>query len=156
MAKKSPAKATTKKKQPAILSGGNPQIAKGDGPAPVKAYIAAIPDPWKKDIVRTLDALITETIPGCRKAVRWNTPFYGAPLGQGDETWFLSMHCVTKYIKVGFFSGASLDPMPPVESKMKNVRYLHIHQGDWGKKVDPAQVASWIRQAARLPGFDCF
>ena len=131
--------------KPVLLSGGNPQIAKGDGDAPVQAYIAAMPG-WKRDVGRRLDALIVRTVPGVRKAVKWNSPFYGVE-GQG---WFLGVHCFTKYIKVAFFRGASLHPVPPGESKQKEVRYLDIHGDD---QLDEAQVASWIRQAASIPGW---
>ena len=133
---------------PVLLSGGNPQIAKADGDAPVQAYIAAMPG-WKGDVGRRLDALIVRTVPGVRKAVRWNTPFYGVE-GRG---WFLGFHCITKYVKVAFFRGASLHPVPPVESKQKDVRYFHIHEGD---EIDEELVAGWIRQASGLPGDDCF
>ena len=129
-------------------SGGNPQIAKADGDAPVQAYIAAMPG-WKRDVGRRLDALIVRTVPNVRKAVRWNTPFYGIE-GQG---WFLGFHCITKYVKVAFFRGASLRPLPPVESKQKDVRYLHIHEDD---QLDEELVASWIRQASELPGEPLF
>ena len=120
-------KAATKRPaaKPALLSGGNPQIAKGDGDAPVQAYIAAMPG-WKRDVGRRLDALIVRTVPGVRKAVKWNSPFYGVE----DQGWFLSFHCFTKYIKVTFFRGTSLRPLPPGESKHKEVRYLDIHEGD--------------------------
>lgn len=128
-----------------MLSGGNPQIAKADGEAPVQAYIDAMPG-WKRDLGKRLDDLITRTVPNVRKAVKWNSPFYGVE-GQG---WFLSFHCFTKYIKASFFRGASLRPVPPVESKDKNVRYFHIHDGD---DLDEAQLASWIKQAAALPGW---
>ena len=127
-----------------LLSGGNPQIAKGDGDAPVQAYIAAVPG-WKRDVARRLDALITRTLPRVRKAVRWNSPFYAA----GDDGWFLSFHCFAKYVKVGFFRGASLRPVPPVASKHDDVRYLHIHEVD---AIDDKQFADWIKQASRLPG----
>ena len=127
-----------------LLSGGNPQIAKADGDAPVQAYIAAMPG-WKRDVGRRLDALIVRTVPGVRKAVRWNTPFYGIE-GQG---WFLGFHCITKYVKVAFFRGTSLRPLPPGESKQKDVRYLDIYEDD---QLDEKLVASWIRQAAELPG----
>jgi hypothetical protein len=138
---------TSKKsaKKPTLLSGGNPQIAKGDGDAPVQAYIAAMPD-WKSDVGRRLDALISRTVPGVRKAVKWNSPFYGLK-GQG---WFLSFHVFTNYVKVGFFRGASLRPLPPGESKQKEVRYLDIHDHD---QLDESQLATWIRQAAALPGW---
>jgi hypothetical protein len=132
-------------KKPTVLAGGNPQIAKADGDAPVQAYIAAMPG-WKRDVGRRLDALIVRTVPDVRKAVRWNSPFYGIE-GQG---WFLSFHCFTKYVKVTFFRGASLRPVPPVESKHEDVRHLHIHEDD---RLDEAQLAAWIRQAAALPGW---
>ncbi|HEX5753899.1 MAG TPA: DUF1801 domain-containing protein [Archangium sp.] len=131
--------------KPTLLAGGNPQIAKADGDAPVQAYIAAMPG-WKSDAGRRLDALITRTVPGVRKAVKWNSPFYGVE-GQG---WFLSFHTFTKYIKVTFFRGASLRPVPPGESKQKEVRYLDIHEDD---PLDEARLAKWIRQAAALPGW---
>jgi len=151
-----PGKASAKSKKvakkaaakPVLLSGGNPQIAKGDGDAPVQAYIAAMPG-WKRDVGRRIDALIARTVPGVRKAVKWNTPFYGIE-GQG---WFLGFHCITKYVKVAFLRGASLRPLPPVESRQKNVRYFHIHEHD---ALDEALVASWIRQASKLPGEKLF
>jgi hypothetical protein len=130
--------------QPVLLAGGNPQIAKGYGDAPVQAYIAAMPG-WKSDVGRRLDALIVRTVPGVRKAVKWNSPFYGIE-GQG---WFLSFHCFTKYVKVTFFRGASLRPLPPGESKHKDVRYLDIREDD---QLDEAQFASWVKQASQLPG----
>ena len=130
--------------KPKLLSGGNPQIAKAEGDAPVQAYIAAMPG-WKREVGRRLDALIVRTVPGVRKAVKWNSPFYGIE-GQG---WFLSFHCFTKYVKVTFFRGASLNPLPPVGSKDPNTRYVHIHEGE---TVDEAQLADWIRQAAAQPG----
>ena len=134
--------------RPALLAGGNPQIAKADGDAPVQAYIAAMPG-WKSDVGRRLDALIERTVPGVRKGVKWNSPFYGVE-GPGQENgWFLSYHCFTKYIKVTFFRGASLRPVPPGESKHKDVRYLDIHEHD---RLDEAQLAAWIKQASRLPG----
>src|SRR5687767_4921718 len=111
--------------KPKLLSGGNPQIPKADGDAPVQAYIAAMPG-WKRDVGRRLDALIVGTVPHVRKAVRWNSPFYGLD-GQG---WFLGIHCITRYIKIAFFKGTSLRPVPPVESKHKEVRYFHIHEND--------------------------
>ena len=133
-------------KQPRLLSGGNPQIAKGEGDAPVQAYIAAMPG-WKREVVRRLDALVTRTVPHVVKAVKWNSPFYRAP---GAGGWFLSFHCFTSYVKVTFFDGASLRPLPPGESKQKSVRYLDIREGD---EIDEAQLTSWIRQAADLPGW---
>jgi len=135
-------------KKPKLLSGGNPQVAKADGDGPVQAYIEAMPG-WKRDVGRRLDALIGRTVPNVRKAVRWNQPFYGIE-GRG---WFLSCHCITKYVKVAFFSGASLRPLPPVESKQKGVRYFHFYEND---PFDEALVAKWIRQASELPGADCF
>lgn len=182
---------------PRLLSGDNPQIAKADGEAPVQAYIAAMSGGgagWKRDIGRRLDDLITRTVPGVRKAVRWNSPFYGAPeaslapASQSDIRssargrrqpsqasgvsartqqavqaargtsavqavpmgWFLSFHCFTKYVKVAFFRGASLRPLPPGESKEKDVRYLDIREGEW---PGDALLASWIAQAARQPGW---
>lgn len=130
---------------PVLLSGGNPQIAKADGDAPVQAYIAAMPG-WKQDAVRRLDALIGRTVPGVSKAVKWNSPLYGIE-GQG---WFLSLHCYTKYLKVAFFRGASLHPVPPVESKDPGTRYFHIHEND---PFDEEQLARWVRQASELPGW---
>src|ERR687893_2336857 len=134
-----------RKGKPVLLAGGNPQIAKADGDAPVQAYIAAMPG-WKRDVGRRLDALITRTVPGVRKAVKYNSPLYGVE-GQG---WFLGVHCFTKYVKVAFFLGASLRPIPPGESKQKDVRYLDIYEDDWGNKLDEELVASWIRQASEL------
>ena len=153
---KSPSKARAKAKQSAskakpvkLLSGGNPQIAKADGDAPVQAYIAAMPG-WKRDVGRRLDALIVRTVPNVRKAVKWNTPFYGLEGPDGKPAWFLSFHCFAKYVKVGFFRGASLRPVPPGESKQKDVRYLDIHEND---PLDEAQFAAWVKQAAALPGW---
>jgi len=134
--------------KPVLLSGGNPQIAKADGDAAVQAYIAAMPG-WKRDVGRRLDALVVRTVPNVRKAVRWNSPFYGIE-GRG---WFLDLHCLTKYVKVAFFRGTSLRPVPPVESKLKDVRYLHVREGD---PFDEDLLASWIRQASKLPGAECF
>jgi hypothetical protein len=128
-----------------LLSGGNPQIAKGEGDAPVQAYIAAMPG-WKRDVGRRLDALIVRCVPNVRKAVKWNSPFYGIE-GRG---WFLSFHVFTRYVKVTFFRGTSLRPVPPGESKHQNVRYLDIHEND---QLDDAQLARWIRQASKLPGW---
>ena len=130
--------------KPKLLSGGNP-IAKGYGEAPVQAYIAAMPG-WKRDVGRRLDALIARTVPDVRKAVKWNSPFYGVE-GRG---WFLSLHCFTKYVKVAFFQGTSLLPLPPGESRQKNLRYLDIYEDD---KLDEAQLASWVMQASQLPGW---
>lgn len=131
--------------KPKLLSGGNPQIAKADGDAPVQAYLSAMPG-WKRGVGRRLDALIVRTVPGVRKAVKWNSPFYGIE-GQG---WFLSFHCFTKYVKVTFFRGASLHPVPPGESKHKLVRYLDIREVD---EFDEVQFAAWVRQASALPGW---
>jgi hypothetical protein len=127
-----------------LLSGGNPQIAKGDGDTPVQAYIAAMPG-WKSQVGRKLDALIQAAVPGVRKAVKWNSPFYGVE----EKSWFLAVHCYAKYVKVAFFRGAALDPQPPVASKQKDVRYLHIHEDD---PIDEAQFTDWVRQASQLPG----
>ena len=131
-------------KEPVLLSGGNPQIAKGDGDASVQEYIAAMPG-WKRDVGRRLDALITRTIPGVEKAVKWNTPFYGME----KPVWFLGFHCFDKYIKVTFFDGSSLHPPPPVRSRYERVRYFHIHEDDG---LDEAQFADWVEQASKLPG----
>ena len=134
-----------KKTKPTLLSGGNPQIAKADGDAPVQAYVAAMPG-WKRDVGRRLDALITRAVPGVRKAVKWNSPFYGME----DQGWFASFHCFTRYVKVTFFRGASLRPVPPGESKQKDVRYLDIHEDD---PIDEARLVAWVKQASRLPGW---
>jgi hypothetical protein len=130
--------------KPTLLTGGNPQIAKGDGDAAVQDYIAAMPG-WKSDVGRRLDALIVRTVPGVRKAVKWNSPLYGVE-GRG---WFLGIHCFTKYVKVAFFRGTSLRPVPPGESKSKDTRYLNIHEDD---QLDEAQLAAWVKQASQLPG----
>jgi hypothetical protein len=130
--------------EPVLLSGGNPQIAKGYGDAPVQAWIAAAPG-WKSEAARRLDALIERTVPGVKKAVKWNTPMYGLEEG----SWFASFHAFDRYLKVAFFRGASLDPPPPVGSKQKDVRYFHIHEDE---PADQAQLADWIKQASRLPG----
>ncbi|MBR1121981.1 DUF1801 domain-containing protein [Bradyrhizobium lablabi] len=145
-AKKAPAKKAAAKRagEPVLLSGGNPQIPKGYGDAPVQAYIAAMPG-WKRDVGRELDALIVRAVPGVRKAVKWNSPFYG----MDGESWFLAYHCFTKYVKVTFLRGASLRPLPPGESRHKDVRYLDIYED---KPLDEAQLADWIKQASRLPG----
>ena len=129
-----------------LLTGGNPQIAKGEGDSPVQAYIEAMPD-WKRDVGRRLDALIVRTVPRVRKAVKWNSPFYGVE-GQG---WFLNFHVFTKYIKVAFFRGTSLRPLPPGESKHAEVSYIDIREGE---ELDEGQMATWIRQAAALPGWE--
>jgi hypothetical protein len=129
--------------KPVLLSGGNPQIAKAYGDAPVQAYIAAMPG-WKSELGRRLDALIVRTVPGVRKAVKWNSPFYGIE----DHVWFLSFHCFTNYVKVTFFRGASLRPVPPGASKHKDVRYLDIREG----QLDEAQFVDWVKQASQLPG----
>ena len=134
-----------KSKKVVLLSGGNPQIAKGDGEAPVKAYIAAMPG-WKRDAGKRIDAMVVKYVPDVKKAVKWNSPFYGVE-GQG---WFLSFHCFTRYIKVTFFRGAALTPLPPVGSKDPNTRYLHIEDDE---PVDETQLAEWIRQAAAIPGW---
>jgi hypothetical protein len=128
-----------------LLAGGNPQIAKADGDAPVQAYIAAMPG-WKRDLGKRLDALIVRNVPGVRKAVKWNSPFYGIA-GQG---WFLSFHVLTHYVKVTFFRGTSLRPVPPGASRHEDVRYFDIHEGD---ELDPARMAKWVKQAAALPGW---
>lgn len=133
-----------KKKSPKLLSGGNPQIAKADGDAPVAAYIAAMPG-WKRDVGRMLDAIIERAIPKVVKAVKWNSPFYGA----GDG-WLVSFHCFTKYVKVTFFNGATLDPPPPGESKQAAVRYLDIREED---AIDEKRLAKWLKQAAKSPGW---
>jgi hypothetical protein len=142
--KMEPKSQSRKVAKPALLAGGNPQIAKADGDAPVQAYIAAMPG-WKRDVGRRLDALIVRTVPGVRKAVKWNSPFYGID-GQG---WLLSFHCFTRYVKVAFFRGTSLRPLPPAASKHKDVRYLDIHEDD---ALDEAQLAAWVKQASQLPG----
>lgn len=161
MAKKTPKKPAKAAKKPAakpagakapkspvkpakLLSGGNPQIAKAYGDAPVQAYINAMPG-WKQDVGRRLDEIITRTITDVLKAVKWNSPLYGVE----DQVWFLSFHCFDKYVKVAFFRGASLRPVPPGESKQKDVRYLNVHEDD---EIDEAQLAAWVKQASRLPG----
>ncbi len=133
---------------PTLLSGGNPQIPKGDGAGPVQAYLDAMPG-WKGDVGRMLDAIIVATVPDVRKAVRWNSPFYGVD-GQG---WFVSFHCFTKYVKVTFFAGGSLEPPPPVTSTHEAVRYLHVSEAD---PLHEGQFADWIAQASALPGEDLF
>ena len=155
MAGKTPAKSTKVAKtavagrgaaKPTLLAGGNPQIAKAYGDAPVQAHIAAMPG-WKRAMGGRLDMLIARAVPGVYKAVKWNSPFYGAEdEGQG---WFLSFHCFAKYVKVAFFRGESLRPVPPGESKQRHVRYLDIHEDD---ELDEAQLADWVKQASLLPG----
>lgn len=128
-----------------LLSGGNPQIAKGDGDGPVQAYIAAMPD-WKSDIGKRLDTLVTKTLPDVRKAVKWNSPFYGT-----EQGWFLSFHAFTRYVKVTFFNGTELEPPPPEGSKDPNTRYLHVYEDG---QIDEKQFVDWIRQASALPGWE--
>lgn len=130
--------------EPVLLSGGNPQIAKGYGDAPVQAYIAAMPG-WKRDVGARVDGLVVRALPDVRKAVKWNSPFYGVE----DGIWFMSFHCFARYVKVAFFRGADLQPQPPGASKQKHVRYLDIHEGD---AIDEAQFVDWVGQASRLPG----
>ncbi len=142
--KRKTATSSTGSAAPPLLSGGNPQIAKGHGDAPVQAYIAAMPG-WKSTVGRRLDALIERTLPGVNKAVKWNSPLYGVE-GQG---WFLGVHCFARYVKLAFFRGAALRPLPPVASKTPDTRYFHIHEDD---ELDEAQLADWIVQASRLPG----
>lgn len=143
---KAPAKkkAARKADAPKLLSGENPQIPKGYGDAPVQAYIAAVPG-WKRDVAARLDALITKAMPRVKKAVKWNSPFYG----MSDNVYFVSFHCFKNYVKVAFFNGASLKPMPPGTSKQKSVRYLDIREDDM---LDEAQFTAWIKQAAKWPG----
>ncbi|AYG69129.1 MULTISPECIES: DUF1801 domain-containing protein [unclassified Rhizobium] len=143
---KSPTKTPSKQaaSEPRLLSGGNPQIAKGDGDAPVQAYIAAMSG-WKSEVGRRIDALVVQAVPDVRKAVKWNSPLYGL---DGDG-WFLGIHCFTKHVKVAFFRGASIHPIPPGDSKSKETRYLNINEGD---TLDEAQFTDWVTQASRLPG----
>jgi hypothetical protein len=145
MAGKPPAKPMSRKcgAEPKLLSGGNPQIAKGIGDAPVHAYISAMPG-WKQDVGRRIDMLVVRAVPGVRKAVKWNSPFYGVD----DGIWFLSFHCFAKYIKVAFFRGTALRPVPPGPSKQKDVRYLDIYEGAF----DEVQFIDWVKQASKLPG----
>jgi hypothetical protein len=146
--KTAPKSKSGKVAKPVLLAGGNPQIAKGYGDAPVQAYIAAMPG-WKSDVGRRLDALIERTVPGVHKAVKWNSPLYGIE-GPGEAGgWFLGVHVFTKYVKVAFFRGASLRPVPPGASKSKDTRYLDIHEDD---QLDEAQFAAWVKQASQLPG----
>ncbi len=133
--------------RPVLLSGGNPQIAKGDGDGPVQAYIAAMPE-WKQDIGRRLDELIVREVPGVKKAVRWNSPFYGVE-GMG---WFASMHVFTRHVKVTFMNGGSLDPLPPLVGKSPEERWVNIPEDGW----DEEQMSEWVRQSAGLPGWDGF
>jgi hypothetical protein len=133
-----------KRKRVKLLSGGNPQIAKGEGNAPVQAYIAAMPE-WKRPVGKRLDAIITRAVPGVRKAVKWNSPFYGIE-GKG---WFLAVHVFTHFVRVTFFSGTSLEPMPSGTSTVKGVRYLDIREGE----LDEAQFAKWVKQASAIPGW---
>lgn len=130
---------------PKLLAGGNPQIPKGDGDAPVQAWIAAAPG-WKSAAAKRIDGLVEKAVPGVRKAVKWNSPFYGAP---DSDTWFLSLHCTARYIKIAFFNGRSLEPMPPVGSKKPNTRYLHVFED---QPLDEVQFTDWITQAAAAPG----
>lgn len=140
---KAPSPKTAESGKVVLLSGGNPQIPKGYGDAPVQAYIAAMPG-WKSDVGRRLDSIIERVVPDVSKAVKWNSPFYGVEEGQ----WFLSFHCFTKYIKVTFFRGKSLKPIPPGASKHEEVRYLDIREDE----LDEAQFEDWVRQASQLPG----
>jgi hypothetical protein len=130
--------------KPKLLSGGNPQIPKGFGDAPVQAYIAALPG-WKRDVARRLDALVVSAVPEVQKAVKYNSPLYGM---EGDG-WFLGIHAFAKYLKLAFYRGRSLRPPPPVESKTPEARYFHVHEND---ELDEAQFISWVEQASRLPG----
>lgn len=130
--------------KPRLLSGGNPQIPKGDGDASVQAYTAAMPG-WKSAIGRRIDDLIVKAVPDVQKAVKWNSPLYG----MGNQTWFLGIHCFARYVKVSFFKGAALDPAPPGPSKQKEVRYLDIHEND---AFDEVQFSDWVSQASRIPG----
>jgi hypothetical protein len=135
------------RRKPKLLAGGNPQIAKGDGDAPVQAYIAAMPG-WKRDIGAQLDALITRTVPRVQKAVRWNSPFYGVK----DNGWFLGVHCLTKYVKVTFFRGIELKPLPPGGTpKSKDARWIDIYEDE---PLDETRLAAWVKQAAKLPGWN--
>jgi hypothetical protein len=130
---------------PTLLAGGNPQIAKGYGDAPVQAYIEAAPG-WKSAVIRRINEIIVQTVPNISKAVKWNSPLYGVG---AENHWFLGIHCTTRYIKVSFFNGTSLAPVPPVESKHKEVRYLHIYEN---APFDEAQFIDWVKQASKLPG----
>jgi hypothetical protein len=144
MPSKAKPKAKRTRKAVVLLSGGNPQIAKATGDAPVQAYIAAMPG-WKRDVGKRLDAVITRNVPGVIKAVKWNSPLYGID-GQG---WFLAFHVYTRFVKVTFFRGTALRPVPPGASKQKDVRYLDVREDG----LDETQLASWVKQAAALPGW---
>ena len=133
----------TGKKRPKLLSSGNPQIAKGDGDAPVQAYIAAMPE-WKSDVGRLIDDIVMRIVPDVKKAVKWNTPLYGK-----EDGWFLAMYCCKRYVQLTFMRGTSLDPAPPVESKIEGTRYFNIFEDD---RPDEAQIANWVEQASQLPG----
>lgn len=143
--KKKISKKVVAKKKVRLLSGGNPQIAKGDGNKPVQAYISALPS-WKKPLVKQIDAIVESAVPKVTKAVKWNSPFYGIE-GQG---WFLSLHAYKNYIKIAFFKGSSLKPLPPGESKSPDVRYLDVWEKD---TLDEAQLAKWLKQASKIPGW---
>ena len=143
-----PLQASSTPPVPRLLSGGNPQIPKGDGDVPVRAYLDAVPG-WKRGVCERIDTLVAAAVPGVQKAVRWNTPFYGLD-GRG---WFLAYHCLTKHVKLTFFRGTSLDPPPPVASKQPDVRSLHLPEDE---RIDEAQLTAWIRQAAALPGETLF
>lgn len=134
--------------EPVLLSGGNPQIPKGDGDEPVQAFIDAMPD-WKHDVGRRLDDLIVDVVPNVNKAVRWNSPFYGTD----ENAWFVSYHCFAKYVKVTFLNGARLDPLPPEPSKDPDTRYLNIYED---QELDEDQLRNWLRQSAAQPGWDGF
>ena len=144
MERKKSSKPRRSSRKPALLAGGNPKVAKAEGNAPVRAYIEAIPG-WKRSVGRRLDALIVRTVPGVRKAVKWNSPFYGVE----GEGWFLAFHVYTRYIKVTFFRGTSLRPVPP-GGKSKEARWIDVHEDD----LDQTQMAKWIRQAASIPGWN--
>ena len=131
------------KKRPKLLSSGNPQIAMGEGDAPVKAYIAAMPE-WKSDVGRLIDDIVMRIVPDVKKAVKWNTPLYGK-----EDGWFLAMYCYKRYVQLTFMRGTSLDPVPPVESKIEGTRYFNIFEDD---RPDEAQIANWVKQASQLPG----
>jgi len=145
MKKASIAPETGSAAKPVLLSGGNPQIPKGEGDASVQAYIAAMPA-WKSEVGRRLDALIERSVPGVRKAVKWNSPLYGT----AEHGWFLGVHCFARYVKVAFFNGTALEPLPPVASKDEKTRYVHIHDDG---QIDEALMARWLEQAAKLPGW---